>query len=65
MMLFKLKEKCINRGAVAWFESLTSIRSPKCLVDPGYIIEKTERVKERERKRERERDTEREGKQKE
>ena len=30
---------CIIRGTVAWFESLTIIRSPKCLVDPDYIID--------------------------
>ena len=30
---------CIIRGTVAGFESLTIIRSPKCLVDPGYIID--------------------------
>ena len=30
---------CIIRGAVAGFESLTIIRSQKCLVDPGYIID--------------------------
>ena len=30
---------CIIRGTVAGFESLTIIRSPKCLMDPGYIID--------------------------
>ena len=29
----------IIRGALARFEWLTIIRSPKCLVDPGYISE--------------------------
>ena len=30
---------CIIRGTVAGFESLTIIRSPNCIVDPGYIID--------------------------
>ena len=29
---------CTIRGAVAGFESLTIIRTPKCLANPGYII---------------------------
>ena len=30
---------CTIRGAVAGFESLTIIRYPKCLVDPGFITD--------------------------